>query len=342
MFDRLHLAQPHWLWLLLLLPLAFWLQARAGRAAALRLPSLAPLGEDRESRRNRPAWLPHLPWRTLLLTLPALALLILALARPQRDDGHSAVQFSGIDLMLTVDVSTSMEALDFTVNGMETDRLTAVKRVMDQFIDERRNDRIGLVAFSGNPYLVTPLTLDHDLLRRRLASEVRMGRVEDGTAIGTALAASIKRLEDSDAKSKIVILLTDGMNNAGEANPLTVAEAARALGIKVYTIGADTNGTARMPVTDPFGRRMIAEVPVQIDEKTLQAVATTTGGRYFRATDTRTLEQVYATIDQLEKSERVVKRYDNRLELFPFALWPGLGLLLLGTVLAETRYRSLP
>lgn len=328
-------ASPLVLWLLAALPLAALLRGRIGRVAAVLYPSadlVRGLGRATSASPGRARW---------TLRLVALALLIVALARPQQGLGTAEVEASGIDIVLTIDVSGSMRALDFELNDQRADRLAVVKSVVRRFVDARRDDRLGIVAFAGRPYLVSPLTLDHDWLVQNL-DRVRIGLIEDGTAVGSAIAASVNRLREQKAKSKVVILLTDGVNNAGKVQPLTAAEAARALGIKVYTIAAGTQGEAPMPVMDRFGNERVVMAPVEVDEETLKKVAERTGGAFFRATDTETLERIYAQIDQLERTTETVKRYEQYRELYH---WPLLlGLLLLGTelVLAETRLRSLP
>lgn len=328
-------ANPLLLWLLAALPLLALLRGRTGRSAALLYPSadlVRSVGRSVTASAGRT--------RTTLRLL-ALALFVVALARPQQGLGTAEVETSGIDIVLAIDVSGSMRALDFELDGQRADRLQVVKSVVRRFVDARGDDRIGMVAFAGRPYLVSPLTLDHDWLAQNL-ERVRIGLIEDGTAVGSAIAASVNRLREQKAKSKVVILLTDGVNNAGKVEPLTAAEAARALGIKVYTIAAGTQGEAPMPVTDRFGNERVVMAPVEVDEKTLRAVAERTGAAFFRATDTRTLEGIYAQIDQLERTAETVKRYEEYRELYR---WPLLlGLLVLGfeLVMAETRLRSLP
>lgn len=275
------------------------------------------------------------------LLLLGLALTIVALARPQLGKGRTEIETSGIDIQLVIDVSGSMQAMDFKIDGERMNRLEVVKKVVEEFVGERPGDRIGMVGFAGRPYMVSPLTLDHDWLKNRL-KEVQIGRVEDGTAIGSAIASSVNHLRDSDAKSRIVILLTDGVNNGGAANPVTAAEAAKALGIKIYTIGAGTQGEAPMPMRDMFGRTRMRMVDVEIDEESLQEIAQLTGGQYFRATDTDSLVKIYDEINQLETTKRTVKKYEDYEELFLFALLPGVGLILLERTLGETRYRHLP
>lgn len=331
----IHLLHPGMLWLLAVLPVVAMWRGRGGPAAALRFPSLAAAGGLGRAPRTRAGL-----WRAVARLL-VLACLIVALARPQLGRGTTEIEQRGIDIMLAVDVSTSMEALDFERGGERMNRVDAVKRVVTRFIGERPNDRIGLVAFAGRPYLVSPLTLDHDWLLRRLDT-LRTGMMEDGTAIGSAIASATNRLRDEASKSRIAILLTDGMNNAGEVAPLTAAEAAKALGTKVYTIGAGTRGEAPVPVRDAFGRETIALAKVDIDEETLTRVAEMTGARYFRATDSGSLERIYDEINRLETSPRTIKRFEQNDELFALALVPGLAVLVLELALAHTRFRRIP
>jgi Ca-activated chloride channel family protein len=243
--------------------------------------------------------------------------------------------------MLAVDVSGSMEAMDFKLKGQRVNRLDAVKDVVAQFIKERPNDRIGLIAFAGKPYLMSPLTLDHDWLLQRLG-DVELGQIQDGTAIGSATASAVNRLSKQKAKSKILILLTDGMNNAGTASPEVAGEAAKSLGVKIYAIGAGTKGYAPFPVKDFFGRTRLQRVKVDIDEKTLQHISKMTGGKYFRATDTDSLQQIYDVINKLEKTKRTVRHFSNYQEIYIYPLIAGLVLLGLEILLASTRYRRMP
>ncbi len=331
-FEFLH---PECLLMLLLLPvLAIW-KGRWGRPVAIRMPSTDDaihVGAKTRSKAGR---------LMAFLGLFSLALLIVALARPRHGKGSSEIESSGIDIILTLDVSGSMEALDFQLDGKPANRLEVVKNVVGKFVGQRPNDKLGMVAFAGRPYLVSPLTLDHEFLGKRLA-DVKMGQVEDGTAIGSAIASSVDHLKDSEAKSRIIILLTDGVNNAGSVNPLTAAEAAKALNIKIYAIGAGTMGEAPVPVRDAFGRTHLQKMKVEIDEKMLAEVATSTGGQSFRATDTDSLENIYESINQLEKTTRKLKKYQQYDELFLWFLVPGLALLLLEAVLSQTRFRRLP
>lgn len=328
-------ANPWMLLGLLLIPLVALLQGGRGAAPAIVFSSLKPLQENGRVRRSRMGG-----WLTSLLLL-ALALLVIALARPRQGKTISQVQASGIDIMLALDVSGSMMAEDFTIGGERANRLEVVKQVTKKFIEERPNDRIGIVCFAGRPYLVSPLTLDHGWLLANL-ERVKIGLVEDGTAIGSAIASASNRLKEKAAKSKIVVLLTDGDNNAGKVTPLTAAEAAKALGIKIYTIGAGTRGFAPMPVQDQFGRRFYRNVKVDVDEDTLKKIADLTNAKFYRATDTKTLAQIFEQIDKLEKSTVELNQYTQYRELFPWFLAAGFAVLALQSVLAQTVGRRLP
>lgn len=326
---------PEVLALLLVIPMIAWLLGRRGTTAAVRYSSVEAaklLGATRKSRAGR---------MMTSLSLLSLAAFIIALARPQLGQERTEVETSGIDIVLAVDVSSSMEAMDFEVDGHQANRIDAVKEVVGQFIEDRPNDRIGLVAFAGQPYMVSPLTLDHDWLKQRL-EKVELGEVEDGTAIGSAAASAVNRLRDQDAKSKIVILLTDGMNNAGQVTPEIAAEAAKTLGIKIYTVGAGTRGEAPVPVQDSFGRQTFAMAKVDIDEKTLQRVAEMTNAKYFRATDTESLGKIYDEINQLEKTERTVKQYSQYRELFAWLVLPGLLVMATQLGLSATLLQRVP
>ncbi len=334
MTSSLQFAYPWVLSLLALVPLMAWWKGRYGRPVALRMPSTDDAINVGARSRSRVGGI------LLSLSLLALSLLITGLARPRLVKGSTEVESSGIDIILTLDVSGSMEALDFTLNGKQANRLEVVKDVVGKFAISRPDDRLGMVAFAGRPYLAAPLTHDENWIVSRLR-DVEIGQVEDGTAIGSAIASSVDHLGKSDAKSKIIILLTDGVNTSGSVNPLTAAEAAKALGIKIYTIGAGTNGEAPYPVRGFFGTQM-QMVKVEIDEKTLTAIADSTGGKYFRATDTDSLEKIYAVINQLETTERKLKKYENFEELFFYFLSPALLLLLVEWILRHTRFRRLP
>lgn len=335
MTESFQFVHPEFLFLLLLLPvMAIW-RGRWGRPAALKLPSTDDAVQVGAKPRSKAGGF------LATLGLLSFALLVVALARPRHGKGSTEIEASGIDILLTLDVSGSMEALDFKLEGKPANRLEVVKNVVGKFIGQRPNDRLGMVAFAGRPYLVSPLTLDHEFLTKRLA-DVKMGQVEDGTAIGSAIASSVGHLRDSNAKSRIIILLTDGVNNAGAVNPLTAAEAAKALGIKIYTIGAGTRGEAPVPVRDAFGGMHLQKMKVEIDEEMLKQVSAATGGQSFRATDTDSLEKIYESINQLEKTTRKLKKYQQYDELFLWFLAPGLALLLLEVILTQTRFRRLP
>lgn len=334
----MRLDDPWALALLLFIPLVARLR-RATPAAAVRYPALASLVEVAGAgTRGRSRW----RWICPALSITAAACLIVALARPQGGIAASRVFTEGIDIMLAVDVSSSMLAEDFTVDGKRANRLAAVKKVVADFIARRGGgDRIGLVLFAARPYTQCPLTLDHGWLQRNL-DRAEIGMIEDGTAIGSALAAAVGRLQASDAKSKIIILLTDGQSNAGKIGPLAAAEAARTLGYRVHAIGAGTKGMAPFPARDIFGNRVFQPMPVDIDEKTLEQIATETGGKYFRATDTESLEAIYAEIDALEKTPHSGLRYREYRELYAWLLVPAVLLLAGELILGRTVLRVLP
>ncbi|HXJ61562.1 MAG TPA: VWA domain-containing protein [Verrucomicrobiae bacterium] len=332
---RFTLAHPWFLLLLLLLPVAAWWRGRQGKPAAFVYSSVQLVrGVANISRSNAGRLLAALRWATL-------ALGIVGLARPQFVESETAVKASGIDIVVAIDLSGSMESEDFELKGRRANRLQIAKEVLHHFIDKRPGDRIGLVAFAGKAYVAAPLTLDHDFLAMNL-DRLQLHTIEEGTAIGSGLSAAVNRIREVKSKSKIVILMTDGQNNSGKVQPLTAAEAAQALGVKVYTIGVGTHGTAPMPTTDMFGRKRYVQIEVDIDEKTLTEIATKTGGEYFRADSTDTLRKIYARIDQLEKTEVEVKRFVHIKELFHWAVGPALGLFLVEILLAHTVWRRLP
>ncbi len=328
-------AHPWVLLLLLLVPLLALLKGKFGGTAGVTFSNTAMLAAIGRRQRNRAgAFL-------ATLTYLALSLFIIALARPQLGSVVTRVQATGVDIMLAIDVSRSMLAEDFTIGTQRANRIDAVKLVTEKFIRERPNDRIGIVAFAGQPYLVSPLTLDHDWLIRNL-ERLRIGLVEDGTAIGSAIASAANRLKDKEAKTKLIVLLTDGDNNAGKVQPLTAAEAAKALGIRIYTIGAGTEGEAPFPLVNQFGRTVYRNVLVRFDEKTLEEIAAMTDGKYFRATDTSSLEKIFAEIDMLEKSKVEVEKTAQYRDLFQWFLIPGVACLLLHILLSQTVWRRLP
>ena len=327
--------QPEWFWAFAVLPLVLLWRGRRGPVAAVEYSDVSLAREVARRTRSRIA---GLAW---LLPILAAGLMIVGLARPQRTDSHTEVTANGIDIVLGLDVSGSMQALDFTVNNTRLNRIEVVKAVVSRFIEERPNDRIGLIAFAASPYLVSPLTLDHDWLLQNL-ERVNVGIGDDGTAIGSAIAAAVNHLRTTAAKSKVVILLTDGVNNTGKIAPMAAAEAARALGVKVYTIGVGVRGKAPIPVRDESGKMHIVMAAVDVDEKTLQAVASETGGLFYRATDTDSLQKIYEQINHYEKSAQSVQKFEHVEDLYRWALYPALGLLGLGVILQLTRFRRLP
>lgn len=243
--------------------------------------------------------------------------------------------------MLVLDVSRSMLAEDFTIGNQRSNRLDAVLMVTEKFIESRPNDRIGIIAFAGRSYLVSPLTLDHDWLIRNL-DRVRIGLVEDGTAIGTAIASAANRLKDRPQEGRLMVLLTDGDNNAGRISPMTAAEAAHALGIRIYSVGAGSYGEAPFPFTDAFGRTVYRNVDMGFDETVLKEMAALTGGEYFRATDTESLNRIFEGIDELETTSVEVRQIVQYQDLFPWFLGLALGMLCLEIVLSQTLWRRLP
>jgi Ca-activated chloride channel homolog len=331
-WEQIEFANENVLWLLLLpLLLAGWQVWRQARFyPTLRLPGLAAVeGHTRPVRGLVKQYL----WTLRLL---AMALLIIALARPQVAFNEEEVNTEGIDIMLALDISGSMNALDF-----KPDRLGAAKVTADTFIRSRPRDRIGLVVFAGEAFTQAPLTTDHDMLSEFLG-QVKQGLIEDGTAIGMGLATSVLRLRDSDAESKVIVLLTDGVNNQDQVQPITAAEAAREYGIRVYTIGVGKNGLAPFRGQDFFGNTRIVEQEVKLDEALLQEIARMTGGKYFQATNNQALSQVYDEIDELETTRIEVTRLTRRTEEFyPFALLAGL-LLLIELLLRYAVVRSIP
>jgi Ca-activated chloride channel family protein len=327
--------QPEWFWALAVLPLIVLWRGRRGPVAALEYSDISLVREVARRTRSRIGWI---AW---LLPIAAAALMIVGLARPQRTHSRTEVTVNGIDIVLGLDVSGSMQALDFSVENHRVNRIAVVKSVVARFIDERPNDRIGLVAFAGSPYVVSPLTLDHDWLLQNL-DRINVGLGDDGTAIGSAIAAAVNHLRTTAAKSKVVILLTDGVSNSGKISPLAAAEAARALGVKVYTIGVGVRGKAPIPVRNEAGKVQVIWANVDVDEKTLQAVAHETGGLFYRATDTDSLQKIYEQINRYERSAQTVQKFEHVEELYRWALFPSLGLLGLALLLQQTFFRRLP
>ena len=328
----MHFASPYYLWLLTaLVPMAgyyVWRTLQGG--AAIQISSVDGVVRAPKTIRY---YLRDLPF---VLRAAAFALLVVALARPQDVERLSHTNTEGIDIMLAIDVSGSMLARDF-----RPDRITAAKEVAGSFIADRYGDRIGLVAFAGEAFTQSPLTTDQSTLQTLLA-RIRSGLIEDGTAIGNGLATAINRLRESEAKSKVIILLTDGVNNRGEIAPLTAAEIAKAQGIRVYTIGVGTEGMAPYPAIDMFGNITFVNQKVEIDEKTLTAISDMTGGKYFRATDKAKLKAIYDEINQLEKSKVEVTEHVSYHELYLAWVLAALGLLLAEFLLANLVLKRIP
>ncbi len=324
-------AHPEWLALLVLAPLlGIWEWWRARRKTGLRFSNVA---SAKAAPKTLWTYLGGLP---ALLRMGALVLGILALARPQERNVTQERFAEGVDIMMVLDTSTSMRAQDFHPNRFE-----AARDVAAEFIRGRISDRIGLIVFAAKAYTQTPLTLDYQFLLRML-TEVEVGAIEDGTAIGTALATAVNRLKDTEAESKVIILLTDGQNNRGEVDPVTASEVAATLGVRVYAIGVGTYGEAPFIVDHPFAGRQRQMVPVEIDEDMLRSVAANTGGQYFRATNKQTLREIYQEIGELEKTKIETRIYTDYEERYALFLWPAFGLILLELLLANTRLRRFP
>jgi len=330
MFFRL--ADPLWLPALAAIPLLlFWFFSRNKQTKTTL--GYSHLGIIRKAQKRSHDWTRYL---LLGLRLTAVTLAILALARPQSGLRGEEIKTEGIDIMLVIDVSSSMLAED-----IEPNRVEAAKSVAADFVKGRLNDRIGLIIFSARAYTQCPLTIDYGVLID-LFDEIEVGMIEDGTAIGTALGLAVNRLRGSNEASKVVVLLTDGRNNRGEIDPKTAAELAQAFDIKVYTVGAGREGTAPYPVDDPlFGRRQV-QIQVDMDETMLKEVAQLTGGRYFRATNRQSLEQIYEEIDQLEKTEIEVTEFTRYAELFHIPLGFALIFLFADVILTNTWLRRIP
>lgn len=324
-------ANPEWLWLLLLLPLLVGLQI--WRFLNDRRPTLT--FSDTSKLTDLPGnWRSYGVWIGPLARWVAFALIILAIARPQLKNTTVERNAEGIDIVLVLDISTSMKAEDLKPNRFEAARSVAI-----DFIDKRLSDRIGLVVFARKSFTVVPPTLDYELLKQ-LLNDVQMGIVEDGTAIGMGIATAVNRLKESEAESKVVILLTDGQNNSGEIDPVTAADLAVTYGIKIYTIGAGTRGTAPYPVQDPIFGKRYQNVKVDIDEEMLTEIASMSDGAYFRATNTDRLEEIYSQIDELEKTEIEELIYTDYEDLYPWYLLPAFALLLFSIISDKILFRT--
>jgi len=331
--ERYHivLAHPYFLLLLLLLPLLIWFYIRQDRqrAVVFRISTTGGIGKAVRSWKVR--------WRPLLYVLRSIAYIafVIALARPQKTNVSETIDSEGIDIVLSIDISGSMLAEDF-----KPDRLEAAKANAMKFIDARPTDRIGLVIFSGESFTQCPITIDHNVLKEQL-SQIESGLLRDGTAIGDGLATAVDRLRDAKGKSRVVILMTDGVNNQGKIGPELALEIAKAYKVRVYTIGIGTEGEALSPVPTPFGMKK-QMVPVQIDEHLLKKIAVETGGVYYRATGNSKLESIYKEIDKLEKTSVEVNAYKHYAELFFWFAFTGIMALLAEVILSFTLFRRLP
>lgn len=329
-FQDIIFGQPWWLLLFLLIPVLIYWKYNKGRkqVAAIGISSLKGLVESK-------SWKNYFQQFPFVLRMLALACIIIALARPQTRFDETQREGEGIDIILAIDVSGSMTAQDFTPNRME-----AAKKVAQEFVDDRPSDRIGVVIFAGESFTQCPLTTDHYVLKTQI-SQIRNGLLEDGTAIGSGLATSVDRLRNSKSKSKVVILLTDGMNNGGLIDPSTALEIAKTFHVKVYTIGVGTDGYAPTPVSTPLGIVMQSQ-KVSIDEGLLKNIAQQTGGQYFRATDNQSLEKIYSQIDKMEKSKVEITTFHHYSEKFYPFVFAALALLLLEVILKFTFFKKFP
>ena len=331
MFAQVTFANPQFLYGLFIIPLlvVWYIYKDSKLKSDILYPSIAVFKNIKPSLRQR---LRHI---VFLLRMITLGFLIICLARPQSSARGENIYSEGIDIVLLIDISGSMLAADFSPN-----RLEAAKRVASEFIDGRTNDRIGLVIFAAESFTQCPMTMDYTVLKNLLA-EVRSRMLEDGTAIGMGIATSVNRLKDSKSKSKVIILLTDGVNNRGAIDPLTATQLAQSYGIRIYTIGVGTMGQAPFPIETPYGIRY-QNMPVEIDENMLKQVASMTSGEYFRATDNKKLKEIYNNIDQLEKTKIEVREFRRYTELFYSFLIIALISLLAEVVLRNTIYRKIP
>lgn len=331
MMNGISFKNPEFFYLLLLLiPMIgwyVWQQKKAG--ASIQFSSIMGFARIPKS------WKYYLRHSVFALVILSLSMLIIALARPQSSNSWQNVTTEGIDIVIALDISSSMLAMDFQPN-----RLEAAKDVAIQFISGRPNDRIGLVVFSGESFTQCPLTTDHATVIN-LFKSIESGMIEDGTAIGNGLATAVSRLKESTARSRVVILLTDGENNRGEIAPVTAAELAKTFGIRVYTVGVGTIGTAPYPMQTPFGVQ-VRDVEVKIDEVIMTKIATATEGKYFRATNNKKLAEIYQEIDKLEKSKIDVKEFSKKEEEYIKYAWAGAFFLLVAMFLKTTIFRNIP
>jgi len=326
---------PWILWFLLLAPLVI-VAARARRAVAHFIFSSEELLSG-----VSPTLKVRLSGMTIFMRGVALILMIIALARPQSVLEGTKTITEGVDIVLALDTSTSMLGEDFKINNRRINRFDIVRDVVKEFIPKRKDDRVGMVVFAARAYTLCPLTTDYTWLIENL-DRVKVGMLEDATAVGSALISSSNRLRTSKTKSKIIILLTDGVNNAGNISPLVAAEAAKALKVKIYTIGVGTKGLVPYPVKDMYGRTGYQNILIDVDEESLKRIADITGGKFYRATDTETLRRIYDDIDKLEKTNIEHYGYREASELFYYFLIPGLIIAILEILLANTVFMKVP
>lgn len=331
MFDIMRFENAGLLWLLLLIApmIAYYVYRTMQGRASIEISSVSGLKNSRTIR----YYLRHAPF---VLRCFSVALLVLVIARPQTSEDKSNVNSEGIDIVMALDISSSMLAKDFV-----PDRFNAAKDISSKFILDRPSDRIGLVVFAGEAFTQVPLTTDHTTLVNML-HQVQMGVIEDGTAIGNGLATAVNRLKESDAPSKVIVLLTDGVNNSGQIDPLSAAQIAADLGLRVYTIGVGSEGMAPYPAYDAWGNLVFQQAKVEIDEKLMTQIADQTGGRYFRATDNTKLAEIYAEINKLEKAKVEVENFVKYTDVYHIYLLLALGLLLAEAVLRYVLFRQIP
>lgn len=326
-------ASPHYLWLLLLVPLLGIFRGAPGRKAAVKFSSLSLLRPIGKPVRSAMGLL------TALLAMIPLAAGVVALARPQLVHTEEQIQDSGIEIMIAMDISLSMAIEDYRINNERVNRVTIAKNVIRDFVAGRKSDRIGLVAFAGRPYLASPLTMDQRWFNKSL-DRVGFNLVEDGTAIGSAIALSARRLDKREAKSKIILLLTDGANNSGEIAPISAAKSAKTVGIKIYTVAIGTPGRHQIPVANRQG--MMPGIRQEFDDETLKAVAEIADGKFFKGQDTEAVRKIFQEIDQLEKSKLNVRKYVETTELFHYPVGAALMGVVVLTVFTLTAGRRHP
>jgi Ca-activated chloride channel homolog len=329
----LHFANPKLFFLLLVIPLLIWRYVRSMKQGQGSLQIASTLALEG----IRPSWTIYFRHFLFGISMLALALAITALARPQKGTQSDEILTEGVDIVIALDASGSMAAEDFEPRN----RFFVAKSVVNKFIEGLRHDRVGLVVFAAQAYTRCPLTLDYGVLTS-VVNSIELGTIEDGTAIGSALATCLNRLRNSKAKSRVIILVTDGVNNRGEIQPIDAAEMARSLAIKIYTVGVGSTGTARYPINDPVYGKTYTDMEVEIDEVSLKQIAGIAGGLYYRATDRPALEKIFEDIGRLEKTKIKVKTYTHYNERFLDFLLPALALIFFGTLAEFTRFGKIP